>query len=60
MSKYIDYLRSKLFHIAACWYNDDETVYMPVAWIRNDETGELIVYTRGAHADQIIKFVEAL
>lgn len=44
------------------YFNEISKVYgkKGFVWIKNDETGQLIVYTRGEYTEQIITFLEAL
>ena len=39
------------------WYNEHKTRHA-VVWLRNDETGEVAVYTRAEYGDALINFVE--
>ena len=57
-----DEIKTAAMNAAKVWYDSDKTLseISSVAWLQTIETGELLVYTRGEHADEIKKFVETL
>jgi hypothetical protein len=58
------YLRSQhdAMDAAAKWWQlaQENGVTGAVKWLRNDETGSVVVYTRGEYADRLIGFVCSL
>lgn len=45
-------------------YYDEVDRWIPglegYVWLKNDETGQLMVYTRGKYTDQIMDFIKTL
>lgn len=44
-------------------YYDEVSRWLPMKgfiWLRNDETGQLMVYTRGEYTEQIMDFLKKL
>lgn len=39
-------------------YRRVNTYGRAVIWLRNDETGQTVCFTRGEYSDELIKFVE--
>lgn len=42
-------------------YYDEVAQWLPMTgfiWLRNDETGQLMVYTRGEYTEQIMEFLK--
>jgi hypothetical protein len=59
-----DYAQSQqgVMDAAAEWWRlaDANGVPGSVKWLRNDETGNVVIYTRGEYADRLIAFIHSL
>ena len=57
-----DEIQTAAMNAAKVWYDSDKTLseFSSVAWLQTIDTGELLVYTRGEHADEIKKFISEL